>query len=103
MKEQIFLRSEKGQNFIDLSEKLRSCLESKLDELSQKHRFRSYFNKSQGLLATHNNDEQLIQNIIGAKNDNKVFARSAIIAIKTWYGMYYNDRISVLEKFYSLQ
>jgi hypothetical protein len=101
MKEQTILTSNEGQNFIDLSEKLRSCLESKLDELFQNHRFRLYFNKSHSFFAAPENDQQLIQSIIGIKNDNKLFAYSTCMAVKTWYSMYYDDRISVLEKFYS--
>lgn len=101
MKAKNFLITEEGQNFINLSEKLRGSLETKLDELSENHEFRLYFTNGDDLLATCDDDEQLIQNIIGVKNDNKVFARWAYIAVKTWYGMYYDDRISVLEKFYN--
>lgn len=101
MKEQNFLIAEECESFIDLSEKLRGCLEAKIDELSQKISFQIYFNKRCSFFSAPDNDEQLVLSIIGAKNDNKVFAHSASISVKTWYSMYYDDRISVLEKFHS--
>jgi len=100
MKTKNFLITEEGQNFIDLSEQLRGCLESKLDELFQKSKFGLYF-KRDVFSIVPDNDEELVVKITGIENDNKVFAHSAITAVKTWYSMYDDDRISVLEKFYS--
>jgi hypothetical protein len=100
MNEQTFLISQDEQSFIALSEKLRCSLESKLDDLFQKHRFSSYFNKSYSFPTVANDEEQLTKSIIGAINDNKVFACSVRKAATTWYGMYYDDRMSVIEKFY---
>ncbi|MBD1365403.1 hypothetical protein IDJ77_16435 [Mucilaginibacter sp. ZT4R22] len=101
MKEQPVLTSEERQNLINLSKKLRCCLEFKLDELFQKNGFNSYLNNSYCSFDTPNSEKEFIKSIIGAKNDNKVFASSACTAVKTWYGMYNDDRIAVLRKFYS--
>lgn len=97
MKPEHYLTSAERYRYINMSENLRRCLEVKLDELYKNREFGGYLNIR---YAKHTlTDEVLVSVVIGKPFNDEVFARRICRAVKTWYGMYYDDRRSVLEKF----
>jgi hypothetical protein len=97
MKQGQYLTSVEGRRYISISENLRSCLEVKLDELYKKGKLDVYVSTC-GIKPIPT-DEELVGVLIGHPFNDEIFARLICRAVKTWYGMYYDDRRSVLEKF----
>ena len=92
-----YLTSVEGCRYISISEKLRNCLEVKLDELYKKGKLEVYV--STRCIKPIPTDEELVDILIGPSFNDELFARLICRAVKTWHSMYYDDRRSVLEKF----
>jgi len=92
-----YLTSAAGRRYIIMSENLRNRLEVKLGELYKKHKFDQYL--CTRYIKPAPTDEEIVGFVIGKPLNDELLARCICQAVKTWYGMYYDDRRSVLEKF----
>jgi len=84
--------------YITLSEQLREELELAIDSLYAQNRFRHYsiinltrFNETE--------NDLLCAYILGKWRDNYIPADKLQQGINTWFNMYYDDRLSVINKF----
>ena len=91
-----------GELFINLSEQLRFELEAKMDILWLTGQLKIYFDANFRLALLNDECEIMINCLKNETGDNYSTALTICKAIKVWYGMYYDDRLSVISKFDSL-
>lgn len=96
------LKTPEGEQFIALSEQLRFELEAKIDMLWFNGQLRAYFEADFKLAVLNDECEIMINCLKAGTEANSSVALTICIAIKVWYGMYYDDRLSVLAKFDSI-
>lgn len=85
--------------YIALSEHLREELESKIDSVYAQNRFSYYAGTN---LTRLNNDTEidlLCTYILGEWRNNYTLTDKLLQGIKIWFNMYYDDRLSVINKF----
>jgi hypothetical protein len=97
MEQASYLSSTAGRRYIIMSENLRSRLEVKLMELYKEGKFDVYINTR--YIKPTLTAQEIVSVVIGKPFNNEAFARCICRAVKAWFGMYYDDRRSVLEKF----
>jgi hypothetical protein len=85
--------------YINLSEQLREELELKIENLYSQNRFAKY--RVIDILNYQNaeNADFLCSFLNNKKTSKYVLSVKLLKGIKTWYNMYYDDRLSVIEKF----
>ncbi|RKR80379.1 hypothetical protein BDD43_0480 [Mucilaginibacter gracilis] len=85
--------------YIDLSERLRGELETKIDELYAQNRFNDYVNKPTVLVENATKSDLLYAYLLRQAPRDFVLSGKLLEGIKTWFNMYYDDRHSVIDKF----
>ncbi|WP_428327676.1 hypothetical protein [Mucilaginibacter sp.] len=84
--------------YIDLSEKLRDELELKIDTLYKQNCFTLYVNNTDARENIIKNDF-LSAYLLSKVPKDYVLSGKLLQGIKTWFNMYYDDRLSVIDKF----
>ena len=87
---------------VALSEKLREELEQRIDSLFARPEIIDQFLINCHKKDNANENDFLKYCIIGEVNDNGPAANRITTAVKTWFNMYHDDRLSVLYKFTAL-
>lgn len=87
-------------DYINLSEQLREELELKIENLYKQNRFVKYAN-SHGIPNYQNaaKADFLCAYLMGRPPGNYVLSGKLLQGIKIWFNMYYDDRLSVIDKF----
>ncbi len=86
-------------DYINLSESLREELELKIETLHKQSRFIKYTSTR---MLNYENDadgDLLCAYLIGELPRNYALSGKLLQGIKTWFSMYYDDRLSVMDKF----
>lgn len=87
-------------SYIECSECLRAELESKIDTLYSENSFAEYAARCAGFMETGQQTELLCAYLIGEESCFYLKSAKALSqGIMTWFNMYYDDRLSILEKF----
>jgi hypothetical protein len=86
-------------DYITLSEQLREELELKMDSLYAQNRFRHYSIINLARFNDETENDLLCAYILGKWRDNYIPTGKLLQGIKTWFNMYYDDRLSVISKF----
>jgi hypothetical protein len=85
--------------YIDLSEQLRGELELKIDKLYEQNRFNPYVNKRVYRVDNPAQGDLLCKYLLSKAPKDYVVSGKLLQGIKTWFNMYYHDRLSVINKF----
>ncbi|EHQ30389.1 hypothetical protein [Mucilaginibacter paludis] len=84
--------------YIDLSEKLRDELEVKIDQLYAQNRLDDYVDNHTSVENATKGD-WLCAYLLRNSPNSFMFSGELSKGIKTWFNMYYDDRLSVIDKF----
>ena len=87
--------------YINLSEQLREELELKIETLFKKNRFTNYANSHVLNYENAANADFLCAYLIGTAPGKYVLSGKLLQGIKIWFNIYYDDRLSVIDKFKS--
>ena len=85
--------------YIDLSEQLRYELELKIDELYAQNRFIHYVSYHTARVGNTIKTDLLSAYLLSKTPKDYVLSGKLLNGIKTWFNMYYDDRLSVIDKF----
>jgi hypothetical protein len=85
--------------FISLSEQLREELELKIETLYMQNRIARYSSIRTQNFQNPVNSDMLCAYLISESSSNYVFPGKLLQGINTWFNMYYDDRLSVIDKF----
>ena len=85
--------------YIDLSEKLREQLELKIDKLYVQNRFNHYVSNKVSRIENATKSDFLCAYLLSKAPKDYMLSRKLLQGIKTWLNMYYDDRLSVIDKF----
>jgi len=85
--------------YIDLSEQLRDELALKIDKVYQLNRFKHYVNNQVVREKDTAKTDLLCAYLLSNAPRDYVLSGKILQGIKTWFNMYYNDRLSVINKF----
>jgi hypothetical protein len=85
--------------YIDLSEQLRNELELKIDELYAQNRFIHYVSNQTARIENTTKSDFLCAYLLSKAPKDYVLSGKLLNGIKTWFSMYYDDRLSVIDKF----
>jgi hypothetical protein len=85
--------------YINLSEQLREELELKIEALHTQDRIARYRSSRTRNFQNPVNSDMLCAYLISESSSNYVFPGKLLQGINTWFNMYYDDRLSVIDKF----
>ena len=85
--------------YFDLSEKLRHELELKIEELYTQNRFNHYVNNKIAGFENAAKSDFLCAYLLSKAPNDYMLSGELLQGIKTWFNMYYDDRLSVIDKF----
>jgi hypothetical protein len=85
--------------YINLSEKLRTELELKIDKLYNQNRFNEYVNIRQARVEEATGGDAFCAYLLNKAPREYILSGKLSQAIKTWFNMYDHDRLSVTDKF----
>jgi hypothetical protein len=85
--------------YIDLSEQLREELELKIEKVYAQNRFNPYVNKRVYRVDNPTQGDLLCKYLLSKAPKDYVVSGKLLQGIKTWFNMYYDDRLSVINKF----
>jgi hypothetical protein len=85
--------------YFDLSEKLRDELQLKIDKLYTQNRFSHYVNHQAACFENAAKSDFLCAHLLSKAPKDYVLSGELLQGIKTWFNMYYDDRLSVIDKF----
>jgi hypothetical protein len=86
-------------DYITLSEQLREELELEIDSLYAQNRILHYSIINLTRFNDETENDLLCAYILGKWRDNYIPTGKLLLGIKTWFNMYYDDRLSVISKF----
>jgi hypothetical protein len=85
--------------YIDLSEQLRNELELKIEKVYAENRFNHYVSNQVARIEDTAKNDLLCAHLLSAAPQDFVLSGKLLQGIKTWFNMYYDDRLSVIDKF----
>ena len=86
-------------DYMVLSERLREELELKIVKLYTQNRFSRYSNKQVTRFGNATKRDFLCAYLLSEASENYVLSGKLLQGIKIWFNMYYDDRLSVINKF----
>jgi hypothetical protein len=85
--------------YIDLSEQLRDKLELKIDSVYAQNRFNHYVDLRVIRFGTTAKSDRICAYLLSKAPKEYVLSGKLLQGVKTWFNMYYDDRLSVIDKF----